>query len=311
MELPRVSVITPVYNGEKYIQETIESVLNAVTDVRLEYIVINDGSTDRTLEIISRYSSQIQVLNFENQGESASVNAGLAAARGAYVVVVSADDPILDGSLFDKAVRILDKNPTIVAVYPDWQVINEMGGVERKITVEDFSLAALVGKNKTLPGPGTFFRRESAVAIGGRRSKWKFVGDYDFWLRLSALGDFQRIPEFLAQWREHSSSTSVSQKNLHMANERINVVEEFLQDSDLPPAIQNMALSNAYYLAARLAYFDKAIDGRKLMLQSLRKGKRFPSEGHPVAILYLLLYPLSRYISLIIPSSLAKKTLKS
>jgi glycosyltransferase involved in cell wall biosynthesis len=310
MELPIVSVITPVYNGEHYIQETIESVLNALTDVNFEYIVINDGSTDRTLEIISHYSSQVQILSFENQGESASVNVGLAAARGAYVVVVSADDPILDGSLFDKAVRILDNNPTIVAVYPDWQVINEIGKVKRKISVEDFSLVALVGKNKTLPGPGAFFRRESALAIGGRQSKWKYVGDYDFWLRLSAVGDFQRIPEFLAQWREHSSSTSVSQKNLHMANERISVIEEFLQNSDLPPAIQNMALSNAYYLSARLAYFDKAINGRKLMLQSLRKGRRFPSEGHPVIILYLLFFPLSRYISLIIPRSLAKKTLK-
>ena len=310
MELPRVTVITPVYNGEKYIKETIESVINAVTHVPLEYIVINDGSTDRTLEIISEYSSQIQVLNFENQGESASVNIGLAAARGAYVVVVNADDPILDGSLFDKAVQILDKNPTIVAVYPDWQVINEIGGFVRKVTVDDFSLDALVGKNKTLPGPGAFFRRESAVAIGGRRSKWKYVGDYDFWLRLSASGDFQRIPECLAQWREHLSSTSVSQKNLHMANERIHVVEEFLENSDLPPAIQKMALSNAYYLAARLAYFDKAINGRKLFLQSLIKGKRFPSEGHPVIILFLLLYPLSRYISLVIPRSLAKKTLK-
>jgi glycosyltransferase involved in cell wall biosynthesis len=310
MELPRVSVITPVYNGERYIQETIESVLNAPTRIPLEYIVINDGSTDSTLEIISRYSSQIQILNFENQGESASVNVGLGAARGEYVVVVSADDPILEGSLFDKAVRILDENPTIVAVYPDWQVINEIGALQRRITVEDFSLDALVGKNKTLPGPGAFFRRESAVAIGGRRSKWKYVGDYDFWLRLSVLGSFKRIPEYLAQWREHSTSTSVSQKNAHMANERISVVEEFLQNSDLPATIQKMALSNAYYLSARLAYFDKTINGRKLMLESLKKGRRFPTEGHPVIILYLLLYPLSRYISLLIPRSLAQKTLK-
>jgi len=273
-------------------------------------MVSNDGSTDKTLEINTEYSSQIQVLNFEKQGEAASVNIGLAAARGEYVVVVSADDPILDGSLFDKAVQILDKNPTIVAVYPDWQVINEIGGFVRRVTVDDFSLDALVGKNKTLPGPGAFFRRESAVAIGGRRSKWKYVGDYDFWLRLRASGDFQRIPECLAQCRENLSSTTVSQKNLHKTNKRIHVVEEFLENSDLPPAIQKMALSNAYYLAARLAYFDKAINGRKLFLQSLIKGKRFPSEGHPVIILYLLLYPLSRYISLVIPRSLAKKTLK-
>lgn len=307
---PKISVITPVYNGAEFIRETIESVLNVTTQIQFEYIVVNDGSTDSTLQILSEYSEQIKILSFENQGESASVNEGLFAAKGEYILVVSADDPILDGSLFEESARILDLNPKTVAIYPDWQVINETGEIKRKIIVDEFSLEALVGENRTLPGPGAVFRRESALAIGGRKSKWKYVGDYDFWLRLSAVGSFQRIPKNLAQWRDHSTSTSVSQKNIEMANERIQVIEDFLEDSELPERIQKMALSNAYYLAARLAYFDKRINGRKLFFKALKKGGSFPSLGHPIIIIYLISWPLSSYVSKLLPRSLADKTLR-
>jgi len=307
---PKISVITPVYNGAEFIRETIESVLNVTTKIQFEYIVVNDGSTDSTLQIISEYSERVKVLSFENQGESASVNEGLLVAKGEYVLVVSADDPILDGSLFEESARILDSNPKTVAVYPDWQVINKAGEIRKRVIVDDFSFEALVGENKTLPGPGAVFRRESALAIGGRQSKWKYVGDYDFWLRLSAVGSFQRIPKNLAQWREHSTSTSVSQKNIEMANERIQVIEDFLEDSELPERIQKMALSNAYYLAARLAYFDRRINGRKFFFKALKKGGRFPSVGHPVIFIYLITWPLSSYISKLLPRSLAEKTLK-
>ena len=139
---PKISVITPVYNGAEFIRETIESVLNAITQIQFEYIVVNDGSTDSTLQILSEYSEQIKILSFENQGESASVNEGLFAAKGEYILVVSADDPILDGSLFEESARILDFNPKTVAVYPDWQVINETGEIKRKIIdhVSDINL---------------------------------------------------------------------------------------------------------------------------------------------------------------------------
>ena len=114
----------------------------------------------------------------------------------------------------------------------------------------------------------------------------------------------------LAQWREHSSSTSVSQKNIHMANERIQVIEEFLAGSELPEKIRKMAQSNAYYLAARLSYFDKRINGRQLFLQGIKKSGRFPSVGHPVIFLYLITLPLSRYVARLLPKPLAEKTLR-
>ena len=307
---PKVSVITPVFNGDEFITETIESVLNAKTKVLIEYIVINDGSTDNTEEILARFSKKIKVFNFENSGESVSVNRGLEVARGEYVLVVSADDPILEGKLFESAVKILDANPEIVATYPDWRVIDEFGNFKREIIVEDFSREVLIGKNRTLPGPGAIFRRSTALAIDGRRAKWKYVGDYDFWLRLSNHGDFRRIPEVLAQWREHQSSTSVAQKNARMANERMQVIEEFLRESNVGLSLRNMSISNSYYLAARLAYFDKEIDGRSLFLEGLKKSRKYPSEAHYLIVLYLLTLPASRFLSKFIPRSLALRTLR-
>jgi glycosyltransferase involved in cell wall biosynthesis len=306
---PKISVITPVFNGAEYIAETIESVLNAKTSVSIEYIVINDGSTDRTKEILAQFSEKIRVFHFENSGESASVNRGLEIANGEYVMVVSADDPILEGKLFDKAIQILDENSEIVVVYPDWQVIDEFGNFKREVVVEDFSRRTLIGKNRTLPGPGAIFRLSTAIAIGGRQAKWKYVGDYDFWLRLSNHGDFRRVPGVLAQWREHQTSTSVSQKNVRMANERIEVIEDFLLGSSLDLSLRNMAVSNSYYLAARLAYFDREINGRRLFLEGLKKSHLYPSEAHPLVVIYLLALPASRFLSKILPRFLALRTL--
>ena len=89
----QITVITPVFNGEDYIRETIESVLSAINCEAIEYIVVNDGSSDSTLAILNEYSDRINILTHPNSGESASVNAGLQKAQGNLILIVSADDP--------------------------------------------------------------------------------------------------------------------------------------------------------------------------------------------------------------------------
>ena len=102
--LPKLlSVVIPVYNGEKYLQQTIQSVLNS-RGADFEVVVVNDGSADRTLEIAETLARQNPRVNFQifsqaNQGESAAINAGLVASRGEYVMVLSADD-LVSESLF-------------------------------------------------------------------------------------------------------------------------------------------------------------------------------------------------------------------
>ena len=101
MSKSKLSVITAVYNGSKYIEETIESVLQNCAEIDFEYIVLNDGSTDNTLELLEKYKSKIRLINKENSGESDSISIGFREAVGDLLLVVSADDPLLSKKLFE------------------------------------------------------------------------------------------------------------------------------------------------------------------------------------------------------------------
>jgi glycosyltransferase involved in cell wall biosynthesis len=299
--LPIISIITPVFNGSKYIEETILSVITAPIDLRYEYLVLDDGSTDTTLEIINQYSDRIRVFSHENIGESETVNCGFQYARGKYLLVISADDPLLTEDLIHKAIKQMDSDNRLVAVYPDWKIINSAGRDIEIISLPDYSEDVMIGENRCLPGPGVVFKRDAAIQIGGRRKEWKFVGDYDFWLRLSRVGQIKRLPGVLAQWRDSSESTSVSQRGIQMAIERIEVVDQFLNGNDIDPRLQRMARANSYYLAARLNFFDPTIKGRSLLVKSFLTRRWWPEQAQLSVVIYLLLTPVSTFILKLLP----------
>ena len=290
-----ITIITSVYNGENFIKETIDSVLENAKGVDFEYIVINDGSSDLTQQIIESYGPEIKVVNKENSGESSSLSLGFELARGEFLLVVSADDPLFTPKIFENVFETFRTKKEIAAIYPDWRLIDEDGKILRSIRVQDYSDELLIGRSQCLPGPGTIFRSDLARKLGGRRSKWRFVGDYDFWLRLSREGKIVHVPEVLAQWRHHADSTSVNMRGPEMALERINVIEEFLDQNIVPKKMARMALGNAYYLAARLAFFNSMVPGRKYLLKAflLRRGWIEESKIH--VSIYILLLPFSAF----------------
>ena len=298
---PIVSIITPVFNGQKYIEETICSVLEAGIEVEFEYIVLNDGSTDSTLDIISGFADRIRVFSHVNIGESETVNLGIQRATGKYVLILSADDPLLTKDLISKAVHELNLNSDLVAVYPDWKIIDADGLDLEFVILPEYSDEIMIGENRCLPGPGVVFRRDAAIKIGGRRKNWKFVGDYDFWLRLSLLGRIKRLPGVLAQWRNSTDSTSVSQRGSSMATERISVIENFVLENNLPPALQRLAVSNSYILAARLVFFEKSIPARRYLAKAFYVRRGWPSQAKIHIVLYIIFLPVSRIFNLIIP----------
>jgi glycosyltransferase involved in cell wall biosynthesis len=290
---PKITIITTVFNGEDYLESTIESVLDCASEINFEYIVINDGSTDKTSNILNKYVSEIKVINQENIGESASVTKGFNLANGELVMVLSADDPLFTKEIFRNVFELFEKNENLVAVYPDWNLIDSTGKILKKILVPDYSDEFLIGRFRTLPGPGVIIRKKAALTIGGRRSKWVYVGDYDFWLRLSRIGEIKHRPQVLAQWREHPNSTSVKRKNFAMASERIAVIEEFVEEFKIDDKLKKMALGNAYYMAARLSYFDPKIPGRKWLMQALRYRGGIPEESKLTHLLFLMTFPMS------------------
>jgi glycosyltransferase involved in cell wall biosynthesis len=293
---PVLTIITPVYNGENYILETIESVINSKIEIAYEYIVLNDGSSDSTANILNDYCDSITIFSHDNMGEPSTVNRGLENAKGDYILVINADDPLLTSHLISKALQILEKDSSIVAVYPDWKIINQHGKTIQIKILPDYSDEILIGHCRCLPGPGTIFRKDAALRIGGRRINWKFVSDYDFWLRLSRIGKIKRLPGVLAQWRESPNSISISQRSSNMASERISVVENFLSENDIPIALRRKALGNSYYLASRLAFFDQKIKGRSLLIRSFKYRRGWPEEAKLYVVLYLAFIPVSSII---------------
>jgi glycosyltransferase involved in cell wall biosynthesis len=290
---PRITIITTVFNGEDYLESTIKSVLECASRINFEYIVINDGSTDKTSEILNKFSDHIKIIDQENIGESASVTKGFKLAKADFVMVLSADDPLFTDEIFNNVFELFEQDANLVAVYPDWNLIDSEGKVIKKIYVPDYSDDLLVGRFRTLPGPGVIIRKKAALMIGGRRSKWVYVGDYDFWLRLSRIGELRHRSQILAQWREHPNSTSVKRKNLAMANERIAVISEFVDEFRIDGQLKKMALGNAYYMAARLSFFDPKIPGRKWFYSAIRYRKGIPEESKFFQVLFLITFPIS------------------
>lgn len=293
---PLVTILTPVYNGEKYIKETIESVLNANINQPYEYIVLDDGSSDSTPQILNAYKSTITVLRHSNSGEARTINRGLEIAKGEFILIINADDPLMTGELIDEATKILSNDPSIVAVYPDWRIIDKSGNTLITKVLPNYSEKMFIGHCRCLPGPGAIFRKDHAIKIGGRRAQFVYVSDYDFWLRLSRVGKIVRLPRVLAQWRENPGSASIRNRGHDLASERLSVTEIFLSENKVPSVLHKMALGNSHYLAARLAFFDPTINGRRLMLKAFKHRKGWPEEARIHVVLYLLFTPLSSAI---------------
>lgn len=293
---PSITIITPVFNGAKYITETINSVLGAQINFPYEYLVLDDGSTDSTPQIMHEYRNSISYYRHENIGEAATVNKGLRLAEGEFVLVLNADDPLLTADLVNLGLNYLLENPFVDCIYPDWQIIDDSGNILKTKIIPEFSDTLMIGHCRCLPGPGAIFRKNLALQVNGRNVKWKYVGDYDFWLRFSQVGKIERFPGVMAQWRESESSTSISNRGVAMAHERILVTSNFVADFDIKPSLKRMAIGNSNYLAARLAFFDKQIKGRTLLMKAFISRRGWPEEAKFSVVIFLLFLPFSRLL---------------
>lgn len=103
-----VTIITPTYNRASYLDETIKSVLRQNYS-KIDYIVIDDGSTDNTQDVLAKYLDKITCVHQSNIGETRTVNKGIAMAKGEIICIVNSDDPLLPGAI-EKAVKTLKKN---------------------------------------------------------------------------------------------------------------------------------------------------------------------------------------------------------
>lgn len=259
-DAPLVTIITPAYNRARYLGETIDSVLEQDYP-KIEHIVLDDGSTDNTREILSGYGDRIRWESHPNMGETRTVNKGFAMAHGDIVAVVNSDDPLLPGAI-RAAVDALRRRPDALVAYPDWLAIDADSRPVRAIRVREYDHRFMVRRFQCMVGPGAFIRRETVERVAGRDAEYRFVGDFDFWLRVGLLGPFVRIPQTIATFRVHAESTSVAHQGRAMAEEHLKLAERFFARPDLPDEIRRLkrqATSWAFYYAGLAAGPPRAL----------------------------------------------------
>ena len=222
MKNPLVTIITPAYNCEKYIRQTIESV-QSQNYKRIEYMVIDDGSTDGTADIITDMAPEMFATG-PNKGEQAVVNEAFKNVRGKYFMIVNADDPLLPGAI-SKLVEFMEAHPDILCAYPDWESINEDGSHRAYITSREYDFKYMVEHHTCLPSVGSMFRSSLLKTIR-RDESYRWLGDFDFWLKVGFAGPMARVPHTLATWR-HREGQASRDKSDARAREHIRIAANF------------------------------------------------------------------------------------
>ncbi len=203
----KVSVIIPTYNRPRWLPETIESVLNQ-TYPCMEIIVVNDGSTDNTEEVLESYIGKIKYIYKENGGPGSAVNAGIMAATGKYIARIDDDDLFLPEKL-EHQVGMFQQRPELGLVATDNYVIDTEGEIVETREVLDFSkhgafLTLL--QHCIFSQPTVMVRKECHDEVGLYRNT--YAQDYDMWLRIARAYPVGVIHSPLAMYRRHGSNRS-------------------------------------------------------------------------------------------------------
>ncbi len=216
-----VSVLMPTFNQQKYLRAAIESILMQ-TYPDFELLIIDDGSTDSTPEILGEYAikdKRVRVISRENKGLCASLNELLAMAQGQFIARMDSDDISLCGR-FASQVQFLQDHPEVVCVGGHIQLINEAGRMYGRVMypIEDGEIqSAALAARPSIAHPCFMMRRESVVAIGGYDAAQFPAEDLDLILRLGEIGKLANLDEVILRYRGHLKSIS---RQLRLKQER-------------------------------------------------------------------------------------------
>ena len=211
-----ISVIIPVFNGEKTIQETIDSILNQ-TFQNIELIIINDGSTDSTVQIINNISdSRIKLFSYANGGLSTSRNRGISLAQGEYISFIDADDLWTPDKL-ESQWQALQENPQADVAYSWTDYIDESSNFlksGRRIKANDDAFSKLLLFNFLDNGSNPLIRQKALEKVGDFDRSICTAGDKDMWLRLAANYNFVCVekPQILYRISTNSMSTNLKRQ---------------------------------------------------------------------------------------------------
>jgi glycosyltransferase involved in cell wall biosynthesis len=242
----KVSVIIPAYNGDRYIGEAINSILAQTYD-NYEIIVVDDGSTDNTAQVIQQYGEQIQYFSQTNQGVAASRNLGLNAAKGEYIAFLDQDDLFLPQKLLDQ-VTLLEENPSLGIANSGWQIVDQQGQVKAAVEpwekIPQLNLADLIIWKPVFLG-AMLFRYSWLKRSGGFDTTLEQTPDVDLVLRLAALGCAAAwVKQTTVKYRQHDGNAS--NNVLLQAQELDQILARFFTQDNLSPEVKILAAESRY-----------------------------------------------------------------
>lgn len=217
------------YNAEQYLADVMKSLLEQ-TFPDFELIVVDDGSTDRSSEILEEYArrdSRVYVLTQENQGLGRALNNGLERASGKYIVRADADDFSYPRRL-ECQVVFMEARPGVVASGTGVMLVDPLGIPISQLSVfsdhDAIETELLQGNGSAICHPSVILRRDALLQIGGYDPTWRVTEDLDLFLRLARVGQLANLPDILLDWRQHLGSTNHSKRE-----RQLNEVREILK----------------------------------------------------------------------------------
>lgn len=232
-----VSIVTPSFNQALFLEQAIRSVLNQDYP-RIEYFVIDGGSTDGSREIIQKYAPRLAGWVSEpDRGQADAVNKGLRNAHGDIVAWLNSDDYYLPGAVA-AAVRCFEQHPETVLVYGDMLAVDGEGRIinhlrYRQLELEDLLCFDIIGQ------PAAFMRRSALEEVGGLDSTFHFLLDHQLWIRLAQRGPVLHAAQTWAAARYHAAAKNRA-RAVEFCADALRIYEWAKNDSALGPVMARM-----------------------------------------------------------------------
>ena len=209
----KISIITPSYNQGRFIRRTIESVLSQGVD-EVEYWVVDGGSTDETLQVLSQYPDSLQWVSEKDKGQADAVNKGICRSNGEIIGWLNSDDIYYPGAL-KTVLDFFASHPEVQILYGDADHIDEQDDIIGPYPTEDWNYERLL-ETSFICQPAVFFRRSLVEKVGLLDTKLQYCLDYEYWLRVGKALPMVNLPIKLAGSRLYDDTKTLgSRRKVH------------------------------------------------------------------------------------------------
>ncbi len=271
-----VSIITPSYNQAAFLAQAIRSVLEQDYPA-IEYLLVDGGSTDGSLEIIRGYADRLTWwISEPDSGQAEAINKGLQRARGEYVAWLNSDDLYLPGAV-SAAVQVLQAEPTVGMVFGNAITIDEQGRQLKRLSFGDWGLVDLM-RFRIICQPAVFMRRSTLERAGYLDPSYHYLLDHHLWIRMARLASVRHVAADWAAARHHAGAKNVSQA-AGFGQEAFRILAWMEQQPDLAERLRvdrRRIEAGAYRLNARYL-LDAGLPGQSLASywEAFRRCPRF------------------------------------